>query len=84
MPEKDIGEKTLIGYPDVFANILNAFFKIEGLEGKVPRVEPEDLEDIRGWSFYKAANKLREQERDVVKLWKSEGVAIWMKYCPRL
>lgn len=76
MPEKDIGEKTLIGYPDVFANILNAFFKIEGLEGKVPRVEPEDLEDIRGWSFYKAANKLREQERDVVKLWKSEGVAI--------
>ena len=75
MPEKDISEKTLIGYPDVFANILNAFFKIEGLEGKVPRVEPEDLEDIRGWSFYKASNKLRDQERDVVKLWKSEGIA---------
>ncbi|MBQ7559166.1 MAG: Rpn family recombination-promoting nuclease/putative transposase [Synergistaceae bacterium] len=75
MPEKDISEKTLIGYPDVFANILNVFFKIEGLEGKVPRVEPDDLEDIRGWSFYKASNKLRDQERDVVKLWKTEGVA---------
>ena len=74
--EKDINEKILISYPDVFAGIVNAFFEIEGYGDTAPKVKPEDLEDIRDWSFYKAADKTREQERDVVKLWKSEGIAI--------
>ena len=78
MPEKnkDIVERNLIGYPDVFASIVNAFFKINGCEKEAEKVKPEDLEDVRGWSFYKVSNKLREQERDSVKLWKKGELTI--------
>ena len=40
--EKDIGEKTLIGYPDVFAGIVNAFFKIESWGDKAIKIARMD------------------------------------------
>ena len=73
MAAKDITEKTLLGFNDVFADVVNAFFALSGINR---RIKPDELEDIRAWSMYKAEDKLREQERDVVKLWKSEGAVI--------
>ena len=73
MAGKDITEKSLLGFNDVFADVVNAFFAISGINR---RIDPDDLEDARTWSMYKAEDKLREQERDVVKLWKSEGAVI--------
>ena len=73
MAAKDITEKTLLGFNDVFADVVNAFFALSGVNR---RINPDDLEDTRTWSMYKAEDKLREQERDVVKLWKSEGAVI--------
>ena len=73
MAAKDITEKTLLGFNDVFADVVNAFFALSGVNR---RINPDDLEDARTWSMYKAEDKLREQERDVVKLWKSEGAVI--------
>ena len=73
MADKDITEKTLLGFNDVFADVVNAFFALSGINR---RIKPDELEDIRAWSMYKAEDKLREQERDVVKLWKSEGAVI--------
>ncbi len=66
-------EKTLLGFNDVFADVVNAFFAISGINR---RIAPDELEDARTWSMYKAEDKLREQERDVMKLWKSEGAVI--------
>lgn len=73
MAAKDITEKTLLGFNDVFADVVNAFFALSGINR---RIKPDELEDIRAWSMYKAEDKMREQERDVVKLWKSEGAVI--------
>ena len=68
MHERDMTEKHLEGYNDVFADIVNVLlFKGER------RVKPEDLQDARARTLYKADGKLHEQERDVSKLWVSEG-----------
>ena len=71
MGEKDITEKTLESYNDVFADILNALL----FNGKQV-VDPNDLEDQNPHSFYKADGKLRELERDVVKRWKRHNIRI--------
>lgn len=66
MAQKDITEKTLEAYNDVFADIMNvSFFRGE------PVVYEGDLEDAQPRSYYKADGKLREQERDVSKYWLS-------------
>lgn len=49
MGEKDITEKTLEGYNDVFADIVNVLL----FEGRRV-VQPEDLEDQTPRSLYKA------------------------------
>ena len=71
VPERDMTEKHLEGYNDVFADVVNVL-----LFGGERRVNPEDLKDTRARTFYKADGKLHEQERDVSKLWVSEGAVI--------
>lgn len=71
MAEKDISEKMLESYNDVFADIANVLL----FEGKEV-INPEDLEDQAPRSAYKADGKLREIERDVAKRWKNGSVRI--------
>ena len=71
VPERDMTEKHLEGYNDVFADVVNVLL----FDGE-RRVKPEDLKDTRARTFYKADGKLHEQERDVSKLWVSEGAVI--------
>jgi len=70
--EKDLSEKLLEDYNDVFADIVNGFL----FEGK-PVVNPKSLKNTGVHSQYKAdKGKLHEQERDVVKKWTSGNVDI--------
>ena len=68
MAEKDMTEKTLEAYNDVFADIANVLL----FQGQNVILEKE-LEDAMPRSLYKADGKLHEQERDVAKYWK-QGV----------
>jgi hypothetical protein len=70
--QKDISEKILLDYNDVFSDIINGIvFK------GVQTVLPESLENMIVHSQYKAdGNKLHEQERDVAKYWKDRGIAL--------
>jgi hypothetical protein len=74
MAEKDLAEKLLADYNDVFADIVNVLL-FDGEE----RVSPDDLENALVHSMYKADDeKLHEQERDVAKYWKKSNVHIAM------
>lgn len=65
MGQKDIAEKILEDYNDVFADIVNGLL----FHGKVT-VRENELENICTKSQYKAdTSKLHEQERDVAKFW---------------
>lgn len=71
MAEKDITEKTLEDYNDVFADIMNVLlFHGERI------VSEEELDIATPRSIYKANAKLHEQERDVSKYWKNGTVRI--------
>lgn len=65
MGQKDISEKILVAYDDVFADIVNVLL-FNGQE----TIQPEDLEDRGTKSFYKENSGLHEMERDVVKRWR--------------
>ncbi len=66
MAEKDITDKVLEDYEDVFADIVNGLV----FNGKYV-VSEDELQDILPASFYKAFDrKLHEEERDVAKRWK--------------
>ena len=71
MAEKDISEKILESYNDVFADIVNVLL-FDGEE----LMKPSELEDQAPRSAYKADGKLREVERDVAKRWKNGSVRI--------
>lgn len=71
MAEKDIAEKTLEAYNDVFADIVNVLL----FQGR-PLVKENDLEEESPYSSYKADGKLHAQERDVAKYWRSGFVRI--------
>lgn len=71
MAEKDIAEKTLEAYNDVFADIVNGLL-FEGREV----VKEEELEAESEISMYKADDRLHEQERDVAKYWKNGEIRI--------
>ena len=72
MGEKDITEKTLEDYADVFADIVNVLL----FDGE-QRVLPEDLVDTTARSQFKSDDGvLHEQERDVVKRWKHGKIVI--------
>ena len=65
MGEKDLTEKILEDYDDVFADIMNGLlFNGEQI------INPQNLENASVHSQYKAeGNKLHEQERDTAKYW---------------
>ena len=74
MGQKDISEKILVDYNDVFADIINVCV----YDGKEV-VKADDLENTLVHAQYKAEDgKLHEEERDVAKYWKKENVAISM------
>ena len=65
MAEKDIIEKKLESYDEVFADIVNGLlFQGEQL------VKPEELSNAQPHAYYKAAGNIRELERDIAKNWK--------------
>ncbi|MBR1439221.1 MAG: Rpn family recombination-promoting nuclease/putative transposase [Synergistaceae bacterium] len=75
MGTKDMTEKYLESYNDVFSDIVNVFFAVNGI--KDLRIErPEDLQDAQARTVYKSAGQIREQERDVTKLWVKEDTVI--------
>lgn len=71
MAEKDIVEKTLEAYNDVFADIINVLL----FDGK-RFVKESELEAENPNSSYKAGGKLHVQERDVAKYWRKGLVRI--------
>lgn len=71
MAEKDIAEKTLEAYNDVFADIVNVLL----FQGR-HFVKEDELEEESPNSSYKADGKLHAQERDVAKYWKKGLVRI--------
>ena len=72
MGEKDIEEKVLEDYNDVFADIINVLiFNGEQV------VRQEQLENSKDKSMFKALDgRITEQERDVFKWWKKCGIRI--------
>lgn len=71
MGTKDITEKYLAAYNDVFADILNVLL----FKGKQV-VKPDSLETDGCKTVYKADGKPHEQERDIAKIWKEQNIKI--------
>lgn len=71
MGEKDIAEKLLFDYNDVFADIVNVL-----LFNGSKIVHPDELQSTKDESQYKIDGKLHEQERDVSKIWKKGNIHI--------
>ena len=69
MGQKDLSEKILVAYNDVFADIVNVL-----LFNGEKQIQPEELEDRGTKAFYKENGVLHEMERDVVKRWRKEEV----------
>ena len=64
MAEKDMTEKTLEAFNDVFADIINGLlFNGEQV------LQQESLIDAQTFCVYKADGKLHHQDRDVAKYW---------------
>ena len=65
MGQKDITEKVLEDYNDVFADIINGL-----LFDGVQEIKPEALENTTVHAQYKAEDgKVHELERDIAKYW---------------
>lgn len=71
MGEKDISEKVLEAYNDVFCDIVNVLL-FDGDEV----LHPESLEDALPRSTYKVDGKLHEMERDVAKYCREGNIRI--------
>ena len=71
MAEKDMTEKTLESYADVFADIVNVL-----LCDGVRVIDPADLRDALPRSIYKMDGQLRAQERDTAKYWLSGNIRL--------
>ena len=72
MGQKDITEKVLEDYNDVFADIINGL-----LFDGVQEIKPEALENTTVHTQYKAEDhKVHELERDIAKYWKEEKVEL--------
>ena len=71
MGEKDIAEKNLEAFNDVFADIVNVLlFKGNKL------MKEKDLESAVKDTMFKAGGKIHQQERDVSKFWKNGEIRI--------
>lgn len=66
MGEKDLSEKYLESYNDLFADILNVLL-FNGNE----QIKPSELNEAITETQYKADGKPHEQRRDIAKLWKN-------------
>lgn len=73
MREKDITEKALENYNDVFADVVNALV----FDGE-QYVKGTELEQVLPRGAYKEEGEFHEQERDVVKAWKNGTIRIAM------
>ena len=72
MGGKDIAEKALEEYDDVFSDIVNVL-----LFGGEQLVKEDELTEAAPLSVYKDdGGKLREQERDISKFWKDGRIRI--------
>ncbi len=71
MGQKDLSEKILVAYDDVFADIVNVL-----LLKRQYQIQPGELEDRRTKDFYKSNGMLHELERDVVKRWKKGDIRL--------
>ena len=71
MAEKDITQKILESYNDVFADIVNVLL----FDGEQV-IHPDELEDQAPRSAYKADGRVREMERDVAKRWTKNNIRI--------
>lgn len=71
MGQKDISEKILEAYNDVFSDIVNVLL-FDGQEV----LKAEELEDQAPRTAYKADGKYREIERDVAKRWKNKNIRV--------
>ena len=69
--DKDISQKLLEDYNDVFADIFNTLL-FDGREV----IREEELEDAAPASHFKMTDGLHEQERDTVKHWKRGTVIL--------
>ncbi|MCR4744011.1 MAG: Rpn family recombination-promoting nuclease/putative transposase [Lachnospiraceae bacterium] len=69
MAEKDITEKMLEDYNDVFCDIVNVFL----FDGK-RLMKEEELENLKTKSQLKLSNDIHEQERDVAKRWLKNNI----------
>lgn len=80
MGEKDVTEKTLEAYNDVFSDIVN------GLLFRGEQVISEySLEDAHPFSMYKADGTIHELERDVAKYYidsskERTNLCMWMSF----
>ena len=71
MSQKDITEKMLFTYNDVFADVVNALlFKGEQV------IAEEELVDQAPRAAYKADGVIRDIERDVAKRWLKNNIRI--------
>ncbi len=72
MAQKDIAERYLEDYDDVFADIINVLL----FQGR-QLVTADSLQSAKSRTQYKAeSGKLHEQERDVAKLWQGRKVRL--------
>ena len=71
MGQKDIAEKILEAYNDVFSDIVNVL-----LFNGDQILKENELEDQAPRSAYKADGKYREIERDVAKRWKNKNIRL--------
>lgn len=74
MGEKDIIEKTLMGFDDVFADIINGLI----YKGKEV-IGFSELIDAQPVSYYKTSqNTINSQERDIIKKWQRNKTTVAM------
>lgn len=71
MGQKDITEKILEAFNDVFSDVVNVLL-FDGEEV----LKPDELEEQAPRTAYKADGKYREIERDVAKRWKNENIRV--------
>ena len=71
MHDRDIAEKQLFDYDDVFADIVNVLL----FHGRSV-IHAGQLETARDRDAYPSAAGLREKERDVSKLVRGDGIVV--------
>ena len=67
MGDKDISEKALLRYADVFADVANVLL----FDGE-QRILPNDLTEVDPHTYYSDKQRQNVQIQDIVKYWKKE------------